>query len=89
LLGTEAAATIANDPTNGYKIYLDGDGTKATDAAKALIGKKVPVKVVSDLCGDGEFVQTLKSYEVFFIEPIKINAEMGTSFLFAMHVHYL
>jgi hypothetical protein len=80
LLGTEAAATIAKDPTNGYKIYLDGDGTNATDAAKALIGKKVPVKVVSDLCGDGEFVETLKSYEVFFIEPIKINAEIDGSF---------
>ena len=26
LLGKEAAATIANDPNNGYKIYLDGDG---------------------------------------------------------------
>jgi len=80
LLGTEVAATIANDTENGYKIYLDTDGTEATDAAKALIGKKVPVKIVTDLCGDDEFVQTLKSYEVFFIEPIKINAEIEGSF---------
>lgn len=80
LLGTAVAATIAEDPTDGYKIYLDDDGTDATDAAKALIGKRVPVKVVSDLCGDGKFISTLKSYEVFFIEPIKINAEIEGSF---------
>ncbi len=80
LLGTAVAATIGNDVENGYKIYLDTDGTEATDAAKALIGKKVPVKIVTDLCEDGVFVQTLKSYEVFFIEPIKINAAIEGSF---------
>lgn len=80
LLGGEVAATIAKDEEDGYKIYLDTDGTEATDAAKALVGKKVPVKIVTDLCGNGEFVETLKSYEVFFIEPIKINAEIEGSF---------
>ena len=80
LLGGEVAATIAKDEEDGYKIYLDTDGTEATDAAKALVGKKVPVKIVTDLCGESKFVQILKSYEVFFIEPIKINAEIEGSF---------
>ena len=68
----------AND--GGYKIYLDQTGTVDSDQAKALVGQRVPVKIVVDQCGNEEFLSTIKSFEVFFIKPIKINANVQGTF---------
>ncbi|MBP6176259.1 MAG: hypothetical protein KA437_08430, partial [Fermentimonas sp.] len=81
LLGEDVAATLEDDLENGYKLYLDTDGTEATNAAKALIGQRVPVKLVTELCDTEEpVVKTIKSFEVFFIEPIAIDAKLSGSF---------
>ena len=72
-----------------YSIDLDEAGTDFApvgqslplNPAKALVGKSVPVKINVDLCGDNLNVATVKSYEVFFITPLKINAELAGKFV--------
>lgn len=44
-----------------------------TDAAKALVGEKVPVNLIADLCDNGKNVVTVKTYEANIITPLTIK----------------
>ena len=56
-------------------------GADPTEAAKALIGQYVPVKLVADLCDDTKshadkplaHVQDIKAYDAFIIRPLTIG----------------
>ena len=91
--------TNANNPLKGHKTYniklqeanLDaksnfGENTKPTEAAKALVGQIVPIKLVADLCyGDATpghpaaHTEVIKAYDANIIEPmtITVNKEEG------------
>ena len=91
--------TNANNPLKGHKTYniklqeADPDAasnfgkdTKPTEAAKALVGQIVPVKLVADLCyGDATpghpaaHTEVIKAYDANIIEPmtITVNKEEG------------
>ncbi|MCE2616650.1 MAG: hypothetical protein ACTTKN_02875 [Phocaeicola sp.] len=61
----------------------DGDNVSfPTEAAKALVGELIPIKLVADLCNDSEthpvnarYAHTvvIKAYDAFIIEPLKHN----------------
>ena len=89
------AATIYNvdnttEDVNGkaYNIVLKEtdptadpyDGTEPTEAAKALIGKNVPVKLVADLCNDNKNVKTVKEYDAYIITPLTVKATVDDVF---------
>ena len=91
--------TNANNPLKGHKTYniklqeADpdaksnfGENTKPTEAAKALVGQIVPIKLVADLCyGDATpghpaaHTEVIKAYDANIIEPmtITVNKEEG------------
>ena len=91
--------TNANNPLKGHKTYniklqeADPDAasnfgkdTKPTEAAKALVGQIVPIKLVADLCyGDATpghpaaHTEVIKAYDANIIEPmtITVNKEEG------------
>ncbi len=91
--------TNANNPLKGHKTYniklqeADpdaksnfGENTKPTEAAKALVGQIVPIKLVADLCyGDvtpghpAAHTEVIKAYDANIIEPmtITVNKEEG------------
>ena len=91
--------TNANNPLKGHKTYniklqeADpgaksnfGENTKPTEAAKALVGQIVPIKLVADLCyGDATLghpaahTEVIKAYDANIIEPmtITVNKEEG------------
>lgn len=91
-INKELAATIVNFEPNKlnasemtYNIKLQEanpthdpyTGDAPTEAAKALIGKNVPVKLVADLCYDGPHAPAhtalIKAYDAFIIEPVKVT----------------
>ncbi|MCI5664809.1 MAG: hypothetical protein MR319_11060 [Mediterranea sp.] len=80
--------TDANNPAKGaitYNIKLQEatpdhaprSGDKPTEAAKALVGKYIPVQLVADLCDDGAHTaahyEVIKSYDAFIIEPLTVK----------------
>ena len=91
--------TFVDNPLKGHKTYniklqeADpdaesnfGQDTKPTEAAKALVGQIVPVKLVADLCyGDATpghpaaHTEVIKAYDANIIEPmtITVNKEEG------------
>ena len=91
--------TNANNPLKGHKTYNIklqeaapdaasnfGKDTKPTEAAKALVGQIVPIKLVADLCyGDATpghpaaHTEVIKAYDANIIEPmtITVNKEEG------------
>lgn len=91
--------TVVDNPLKGHKTYniklqeADPDAasnfgkdTKPTEAAKALVGQIVPVKLVADLCyGDATpghpaaHTEVIKAYDANIIEPmtITVNKEEG------------
>ena len=91
--------TNANNPLKGHKTYNIklqeaepdaesnfGENTKPTEAAKALVGQIVPIKLVADLCyGDATpghpaaHTEVIKAYDANIIEPmtITVNKEEG------------
>lgn len=85
----ELAATIVNHEPNllnaneiTYNIKLeeadpDHDVTditnQPTEAARALVGKLVPINLVADICGNGKNVATVKQYEANIIEPLQVK----------------
>lgn len=90
-INKELAATIANWTPNNlkpeemtYNIKLEEanpthdprTGDAPTEAAKAIVGKYVPIKMVADICNDNvapvhSHVVTIKAYDAFIIEPLK------------------
>ena len=61
------------DPEDGTTAAKDG-----TEAAKALVGKKVPVNLVVEY---NEYnVVTEQEFEVFFINPLEIDGAVGDNF---------
>ena len=97
-INNEKAAEIVNYGTNPlkpgektYNIRLEESnpdhapraaGTP-TEAAKAIVGKYVPIKLVADLCYKDDCVaepkltpahtQTIKEYDAFIIEPLTVE----------------
>ncbi|HCF76234.1 MAG TPA: hypothetical protein DER55_05355, partial [Bacteroides uniformis] len=90
--------TFGDNPLKGHKTYniklqeADPDAesnfgkdTKPTEAAKALVGQIVPIKLVADLCGDATpghpaaHTEVIKAYDANIIEPmtITVNKEEG------------
>ena len=85
----ELAATIVNHKPNlananeqTYNIKLEEavpnhdvtDFTnQPTEAAKALVGKLVPINLVASICDDNNNVTTVKSYEANIIEPLQVK----------------
>ena len=91
--------TFVDNPLKGHKTYniklqeADPDAesnfgkdTKPTEAAKALVGQIVPIKLVADLCyGDATpghpaaHTEVIKAYDANIIEPmtITVNKEEG------------
>ena len=67
-----------NNPT-----HAPYSGDTPTEAAKAIVGKNVPIKLVADLCyNDGcatapvlapAHTQTIKEYDAFIIEPLTVR----------------
>ena len=54
------------------------DAKNATEAAKALVGKKVPVNLIVEY---NEYnVVTEQKFEVFFINPLEIDGDVNDSF---------
>ena len=88
-INNELAATIVNHEGNllntselTYNIKLEeaepdhavGDFThQPTEAAKALVGKMVPINLVADLCDNGKNVGIVKQYEANIIEPLQVK----------------
>ena len=85
----ELAATIVNHKANllnadelTYNIKLQEavpdhavtDFTnQPTEAAKALVGKMVPINLVADLCNNAKNVGIVKQYEANIIEPLQVK----------------
>ena len=85
--------TVVDNPLKGHKTYniklqeADpaaasnfGKDTKPTEAAKALVGQIVPIKLVADLCyGDATpghpaaHTEVIKAYDANIIEPMRIH----------------
>ena len=88
-LNGELAATIVNHVGNllnpaemTYNIKLEEAvpnhgvadlANQPTEAAKALVGKLVPINLVADICGNGKNVATVKAYEANIIEPLQVK----------------
>lgn len=76
------AANLLNAAEQTYNIKLEEavpahpvtDFTnQPTEAAKALVGKLVPINLVADICGNGKNVATVKQYEANIIEPLQVK----------------
>ena len=82
----EKAATIVNYEPNQlnadeltYNIKLEEatpdhapwSGDQPTEAAKAIVGQYVPIKLVADLCNDNYAKVLIKEYDAFIIEPLQ------------------
>ncbi|WP_195546681.1 PspA/IM30 family protein [Bacteroides intestinalis] len=76
------AANLLNAAEQTYNIKLEEavpahpvtDFTnQPTEAAKALVGKLVPINLVADICGNGKNVTTVKQYEANIIEPLQVK----------------
>ena len=87
-------ANMCTDPANPslggltYNIKLQEEapdhaprsGEQPTEAAKALVGELVPIKLVADLCYDETdakyakaHLETIKAYDAFIIEPLTVK----------------
>lgn len=58
--------------------FADLVNDKPTEAAKAIVGKLVPIKMVADLCYDSPLhaaahTALIKAYDAFIIEPLKVK----------------
>ena len=99
-INSELAATIVNTIGNQlkpaeltYNIKLEEvnaahaprTGDKPTEAAKAIVGKYVPIKMVADLCYDGPHAPAhtalIKAYDAFIIEPLKVTEGETENFI--------
>ena len=72
--------TLGNDKNECMSIIRlhELDDLNATDAAKALVGKKVPVNLIVKY---NEYnVVTEQKFEVFFINPLEIDGDVNDSF---------
>ena len=82
----EKAATIVNYEPNllnadelTYNIKLEEatpdheawSGDQPTEAAKALVGQYVPIKLVADLCNNNYAKVLIKEYDAYIIEPLQ------------------
>ena len=76
------AANLLNATEQTYNIKLEEavpahpvtDFTnQPTEAAKALVGKLVPINLVADICGNDKNVATVKQYEANIIEPLQVK----------------
>jgi len=87
-------ANMCTDPANPslggltYNIKLQEEapdhaprsGEEPTEAAKALVGELVPIKLIADLCYDETdakyakaHLETIKAYDAFIIEPLTVK----------------
>ena len=94
IICTNKANNPAFDATDAPKTYFIklqettpdsepyAEGCDPTEAAKALVGKYVPLKMVADLCDDADaettghslaHLEVLKSFEAFIIEPLTVT----------------
>ena len=75
--GEEAAKISVVDDRPYIKLYETDNYNVATEAAKTLVGKSVPVKLVGTHCSG--YTTVLDSYLVNFIEPLaaKLNMTEG------------
>ena len=52
-------------------------GANPTEAAKAIVGKNVPIKLVADLCDDAHLAAAhtvnIKDYDAFIIDPLHVK----------------
>lgn len=71
--------TATGSITYGTDMY-GTDKSHPTAAALSLIGKDVPVKVLVDACGDGNYTYTAKDFSVKIKEPFKIDSDLNEVF---------
>ena len=77
--GSEFRAENYNIVLAEEEASYEGDYTETanpTKAAKALVGKEIPMKIVADLCGDNLNVNTVKAYEAHIIEPLTMDPKV-------------
>ncbi len=74
IAGEEAAEITVVNNRAYIKLFETDNYTKATEAAKKLVGKKVPVKLVAKHCTGYE--EVLDQYMVHFIEPLEAKLNM-------------
>ena len=72
--GVEAAEITIYEGKAFIKLFETDKYTVATEAAKTLVGKKVPVQLVGTHCSGYETI--LDSFLVHFIEPLKLTMNM-------------
>ena len=72
--GVEAAQITMYKGKAFIKLFETDKYTVATEAAKTLVGKKVPVQLVGTHCSGYETI--LDSFLVHFIEPLKLTMNM-------------
>lgn len=98
----ELAATIVNHKGNllntsemTYNIKLEEAKpdhgvtdfvNQPTEAAKALVGKLVPINLVADICDNGKNVATVKAYEANIIEPLQVKKGEIKNFIDAQNL---
>ncbi|AVM52577.1 hypothetical protein JN06_01558 [Bacteroides zoogleoformans] len=75
---TELTYNIKLEENNpAHTPFSDLLNDKPTEAAKAIVGKLVPIKMVADLCYDGPHARAhtvlIKAYDAFIIEPLKVK----------------
>ena len=67
----------ANELTYNIKLeeatpdHAPWSGDQPTEAAKALVGQLVPIKLVADLCGNNYAKVLIKEYDAYIIEPLQ------------------
>lgn len=71
--------TATGSITYGTDMY-GTDKSHPTAAALSLIGMDVPVKVLVDACGDGNYTYTAKDFSVKIKEPFKIDSDLNEVF---------
>ena len=77
----ETLGKIGSDTKGNASSYIrlaELDEQNATEAAKVLVGKSVPVKLVVEY--NKANAVTVKEFEVFFINPLTINGELKGDF---------
>lgn len=75
--GTELTYNIRLEENNYAHTPFSSPTDKPTEAAKAIVGRYVPIKLIADLCFDGPHAPAhtalIKAYDAFIIEPLKVK----------------
>lgn len=71
----ETLGSTTDEATSVIRLSETADKLNGTPAAKALVGKKVPVRLVVEY--NSYNVDPVQEFEVFFINPLTVDAKIG------------